>query len=237
MPFGGVRRLDVEKRDDGLRIDLLLPHHRLGADAQCRDARPARIGGDECGITRKVVRAVFAAQDHPFHELAGERIGHGALDVGGFVLAVLAHEIDGLLHRSEVHRRGRRTRRGNEGWGGRRRPRQYRRRYCRRLDRGACGHRRNGNRARRRCGRRGDRKRGGPGCFLRGRFGRRVLAGFVGFDRRPVPRQWNRLRRRRGMRAGRQDGDGGAQHNEAKSRHDPSRWVCRSKLPRLSSAG
>ena len=82
-----------------------------------RDARPARIGGDEGVIAREIARPVFAAQDHPFHELARQRIGDGAFDVGRFVLAVLAHEIDRLLDRRQIDRRCCRGRRENEGRG------------------------------------------------------------------------------------------------------------------------
>ena len=88
--FGGVRRLGAEEIDDGQRVDVFLPHHRFGPPPQRLDARPARIGGDECGVARKIGRAVFAVQDHPFHELARDRIGNSALDVGRFALAALA---------------------------------------------------------------------------------------------------------------------------------------------------
>ena len=105
-PFGGARRLAGEKGDDRLRIGLLLPQRRLGAPAQRHDARPARIGGDERGIAGKIEIGVVAAQDHPFDQLARQRIGNGALDVGRFVGPALVHEIDRLLDGGEVERRG-----------------------------------------------------------------------------------------------------------------------------------
>ena len=107
MPFDGVRRLGAEEADDRLRVDALFPHHAFGAAAQRRDARPARIGGDEIDIAREIRRAAVAAQDHPFHELAGERIGNRAFDIGRVVGAILADKIDRLLDGGDVQRRGR----------------------------------------------------------------------------------------------------------------------------------
>ncbi len=93
------------------------------------------------------------------------------------------------------------------------------------------------NRARRRSGERSDQERGG---FARGRLCRPRLfccrlGGLVSFDRRTKRRQWNRRRLLRADRINRQHvqqhaqqhANDGKQHNGAKTRHNPSRWVCR----------
>ncbi len=99
----------AEEADDRLRVDTLFPHHAFGAAAQRRDARPARIGGDEIDIAREIRRAAVAAQDHPFHELLGQRIGNRAFDVGRVVGAVLADKIDRLFDGRDIKRRRRRS--------------------------------------------------------------------------------------------------------------------------------
>ncbi len=111
------------------------------------------------GIARKIARAVVAAQDHPFHELAGDRIGNRALDVGCFALAVLAHQIDGLFHRGQIQRRGRRCCRRSRRAGQAGRRRRYRRLTDRRLKPRIRRRRTDWNLARRRSGCRRDRKR------------------------------------------------------------------------------
>ena len=53
---------------------MLLPQHCLGPAAEHRDVRPTRIGRDE-GLDTGIVGAVVAAaEDRPFHQLAGGRI-------------------------------------------------------------------------------------------------------------------------------------------------------------------
>src|SRR5262249_41739876 len=104
--FRRTRWVVGKKGKDGLRVALLLPEHSFSAAPQQRNARPARIVRDEGVVARETRRTVFAAQDHPFDELARYRICDGTLDAGGFVLAVLAHQVDGLLDGRDLERRG-----------------------------------------------------------------------------------------------------------------------------------
>ena len=110
MSFGGTWRIVGEESDHRLWVGTPLPERCLGAAAQKRNARPARIGVDEGAVARKIVRTIFAAQDHPFNELARQWIGDGICAGSRFVLAILAYQVERLFHRRQIKRRCRRGR-------------------------------------------------------------------------------------------------------------------------------
>ncbi len=223
MPLGGVRRLGPEEVDDGLRLDLLLPQHRFRVAPHGRHSRPARIGGEKGSVARKIARAVFAVQDHPFDDLAGDRIGNAAFDVGRLALLAFAHEVDGLLHGRQIQRRRRSCRRGGEG-----RDLPLRWRQDRTLRHHGVEPRRSRSLGRlaRPC--RDQRRRNGQWRSVTRAlrlWRRRAL--FFSLDRRPMPRQGNWPPQRRRLCLRRQHGKTGHQQNGSESRHGPSRWVGR----------
>ena len=115
--LGAVRPLAGEEGDDRLRIGALLPQRRLGAAPQRNEARPARIGGKERDVAGEIHVGV-AAQDHPFDHLARERVGDGTFGARRLVEPRLAHEVDRLLDRGQIERRGVRRRRHRQRDGG-----------------------------------------------------------------------------------------------------------------------
>ena len=124
-PFAVRGGIASEKLDDRASVGLLLPQRRFGAPAQRRNPRPAWIGGDESRVAREIEIGLVAAQDHPFDQLAGERIGDRALDAGRLVGPALVRQLDGLFDGGEIERRGVRGRRHRQRRGG-----SYRRRSC-----------------------------------------------------------------------------------------------------------
>ena len=102
-----MRSITLEKFNHRARRGLLLPERSLRAAAQKQNARPARIGVDEGCITREIKFGIVAAQDHPFDQLAASRIVDVARDRRRFVKPAFVHEINCLLDRGDVERRGR----------------------------------------------------------------------------------------------------------------------------------
>ena len=95
-------RLVAGEGANGREVRVLLPQHHLGAAAEHPEARPARIGGDEGLIAREIRGVVVAAQDRPFDELAGDRIGDAALEVGRVRGLAAAGEREGVVGGGEV---------------------------------------------------------------------------------------------------------------------------------------
>ncbi len=76
--LGGARLVAGEESDYRGVVDMVVPQRVLRAAAEQRCVRPGRVAGDERRVTREARIGVVAAQDHPFRELAGDRI----LDAG-----------------------------------------------------------------------------------------------------------------------------------------------------------
>ena len=89
-----LRRRAVEEAQRLRRLDILDPQHRLGAAAKHREARPARIGGDEGEVALAAGPVAVAAQDDPFDELARRRVRDAGRDVGRLAGAALAQPVD-----------------------------------------------------------------------------------------------------------------------------------------------
>ena len=70
---------------------------------------------DEGHVALEARAGIVAAQDHPFHQLLGDRIGDVSFQFGGIGLLAVAHHLDGALDGGDVDRRG-----GDDGVGGRR---------------------------------------------------------------------------------------------------------------------
>ena len=75
--LGGGRLLLGEKGAHRGVVEPVVPQRVLGAAAEQRRMRPARIGVHEGGVALETRIGVVAAQDHPFGELARDRIGDG----------------------------------------------------------------------------------------------------------------------------------------------------------------
>ena len=176
MTPGGVGRFVGEKGDDRLRGSTGTCHITASARRRKnRNARPGRIGCDKGFIAWEVVRSAFAPQNHPFDDLARQRIGDRAFDRRGFVLTVLADQIDRLFHGGQIERRCRSGRRGGEGWDGPRGDaRPWRDRRLRGLEFATT-------------------ERPAPSLSRR-RLRRRRLVVFNGFDRGTLTRHRDRLR-------------------------------------------
>src|SRR5262249_10539889 len=67
-PWGSWLRA-LEQTNDFARLDVLEPEHLLGVPAENRNARPARVCGDESKVAR-AWKAVAVAQNDPLDELA-----------------------------------------------------------------------------------------------------------------------------------------------------------------------
>ena len=89
---------------------MIVPERGLEAPAQEYLRGPARIGGKEGAIALDRCTIVVAAQDQPFRELAGDRIGDRSLRLCRIRSLVLAHEFDDAFQRILVGLRGRRRR-------------------------------------------------------------------------------------------------------------------------------
>ena len=95
-------RLAVSQGADGGEIGVRFPQHRLGPAAEHRDVRPAGIGHDE-GLQTGIVSAVVAAaEDCPFHQLAGGRIADPLLRVGCVFRSAAGGEADRVAHRRKI---------------------------------------------------------------------------------------------------------------------------------------
>ena len=97
-----LRRRAVEEAQRLRRLDVLDPKHRLGAAAEHREARPARIGGDEGEVALAVDAVVVAAQDEPFDELARRRVRDGGRDAGRLAGAAAAQGVDRALDQRHI---------------------------------------------------------------------------------------------------------------------------------------
>ncbi len=75
--LGGGRTTVGEKRQHGVVVEVIVPQRVLGAAAEQRRMRPARIGVHEGRVARETRIGIVAAQDRPFGELAGDRILDG----------------------------------------------------------------------------------------------------------------------------------------------------------------
>ena len=95
-------RLVAGEGADGREVRVLLPQHHLGAAAEHAGARPARIGGEEGLVAREIRGVVVAAQDRPFDELAGDRIGDALLEVGRVRGLAAAGEREGVVGGGEI---------------------------------------------------------------------------------------------------------------------------------------
>ena len=95
-------RLVAGEGADGREVRMLLPQHHLGAPAEHAGARPVRIGGEEGLVAREIGGVVVAAQDRPFDELAGERIGDALLEVGRVSSLAAAREREGVVGGGEI---------------------------------------------------------------------------------------------------------------------------------------
>ncbi len=238
-PFGATRRLAVEEGDDHLPVGLTLPQCRFGAPAQGHHTWPARIGGDEGRITRKIEIGVVTAQDHPFGELACQRIGYRAGDTGRLVGPAFMREIDHLFDGGKIEGRCVRGCRHRQRWSvsprgshaqgakrhHRRRPKRHgaSRPFRRLVTAGARGRNRH---------RHGARPRGNSVRHPR-RVGRR-LRRLVGLKGRSGARQRQFGRPRRGARFGCQQTEGGEYEYDPSSRHR-HRPFCPSVLPPATS--
>ena len=71
---GGRLLLSKESAHEG-RIEAVRPQRRFGAPAQHGDRGPARVFGDEGHVAAEAdARRLVAAQDRPFHQLAGNGV-------------------------------------------------------------------------------------------------------------------------------------------------------------------
>ena len=174
LALGGDRRLVFEPRPDCCVVAAVVPQRGLDAPAQERLRRPARIGGDKRAVALDRSAVVVAAQDQPFRELAGDRIGDRGLRLRGVGGLLLAHELDDVFQHVLVGLRGR----------GRRGYRRGRHDLFARGRQGGVLARRGGQYRRRRC--RGGRRRGGRGggAYLR--------AGSPSYWRPYSPSAWER---------------------------------------------
>ena len=103
----------------------VLEQDGLGLAAQRRDARPARVGGDESHVAGEIRAAVVAAQDRPFDQLLCHRVGDRVLRLVGLGAAAAAHMSMRALRQRDIDRRGRSRVEGNVAGG--RQPRLGRR--------------------------------------------------------------------------------------------------------------
>ena len=110
LALGRDRRFVLEPRPDRGVVAMVVPQRGLDAPAQERLRRPARIGRNEGAIALDRSAVVVAAQDQPFGELAGDRIGDRGLRLRRIGGLVLAHELDDVFQRVLVGLRGRRRR-------------------------------------------------------------------------------------------------------------------------------
>ncbi len=116
--LGGNRPVAGEGADGG-EVGLFLPQHGFGPPAEHRDAGPARIGCDESLETGEIGAILVAAQDRPFDQLTGDRIGDPLLHLSRVFGLATTGIFDRLPHRCEVrgrrghHRRQFLTRRGH----------------------------------------------------------------------------------------------------------------------------
>ena len=85
-----------------MQLGVLFPQHRFGPAAEHRDVRPARIGRDEGLETGIVGAAVGAAEDRPFHQLAGGRIRDPLLRFGRVSRPAPTGEADRVPHRRKI---------------------------------------------------------------------------------------------------------------------------------------
>ncbi len=102
-----------------------MPKARFRSPAQRAHARPIWVVGDESRVPGETQVTILVAQDEPFDELLGHRIGDGFFDCSRFAGFALAGQIDRLPDRRKVagEWRGRRSLSGFFDWGRRLVPR------------------------------------------------------------------------------------------------------------------
>ena len=83
-------------------VDTVVPQRVLGAAAEQRGVRPARIGVDEGGVALEAGVGVVGAQDHPFGEFARDRIADARLGGIGVGFLAFARGLDHALDRSDI---------------------------------------------------------------------------------------------------------------------------------------
>ncbi len=118
IPALGRSRLMVsEKSEHPGIVDPIVPQRVFGAAAEQRDVRPVGVVAHESGVALEGRVGVVRAQDHPFGELAGDRVGNGLLGRIGVGVAAFACGRDDGFHRCDVGIRGGNRRRDGEGAG------------------------------------------------------------------------------------------------------------------------
>ena len=108
--FRGARLMFGEESAHGAVVDAVVPQRVLGAAAEQRRVRPARIGLDPGGVALERGIGVVRAQDHPFGKLARHRIADARFSRVGFRFLAFARGFDHAFHRVDIGcgRRGRR---------------------------------------------------------------------------------------------------------------------------------
>ncbi len=105
--LGRHRRFVLEPRPHGGVVAMVVPQRGFDAPAQEGLRRPARIGRNEGAIAFDRCAIVVAAQDEPFRQFSGDRIGDHGLGLGRIRRLVLADEFDDVFQRVLVGLRGR----------------------------------------------------------------------------------------------------------------------------------
>src|SRR5262249_62158409 len=85
-----------EKRAHGCGVAVLMPQRALGAPSEQRNARPTGVAANECRIAGEIDAVALIAQDHPFDELAGDRIAQRRLQSARFGTPSSANETERL---------------------------------------------------------------------------------------------------------------------------------------------
>jgi hypothetical protein len=85
-------------------MSACVPQHRLSPAAKHCDVRPSWIDRDEGLETGKVGAIIAAAEDRPFHQLAGGRIGDPLLRVRRIFLPAATGEAERIPHRGKIGR-------------------------------------------------------------------------------------------------------------------------------------
>jgi hypothetical protein len=107
LAFGRDRRFVFEPRPHRGVVATVVPECGFDAPAQEGLRRPTRIGRNEGAIALDRRAIVVAAQDQPFGELAGDRIGDRRLHLRCVRSLLLADELDDAFQRVLVGLRGR----------------------------------------------------------------------------------------------------------------------------------
>ncbi|MCZ7642002.1 MAG: hypothetical protein M5U33_03665 [Pseudorhodoplanes sp.] len=110
--LGRERAGMCEKRAHGCGVGCrLLPERGLGLAAEHCRVRPVRVRSDECAVALEAEVVILGAQDRPFYELAGERIGDCLSRFRRIAEPAIADGLEGFLGKLEVG-----GARGRSGW-------------------------------------------------------------------------------------------------------------------------